>query len=387
VTPPPSADDHDDVQAEMAARLPADVQCLRYCSRSFWRFPDFIDRYVSWWIRHPEPGSRFEKRIKKLRWLPDFVLIMILRQQKYDGLIWHDGNQVLTHIFYARSGGDVMPFSLAVSEAMKGRGLGKWIFLDFVLRYAPGLSGARRCRVGADGHWLPLVVSEYLANREDLLGIVIDEQNWVTYGLDTGGAPAEVTGTTPEGRLDLKRWFPPLGGDRPEPYPLEVFERPVVYSKGTWFRWLSDVDRYVLDWLKRPEPGSRFERETRRLRWLPGRLPLVVLAAAGYEGLVYVHEKRILGHVFYHLAADELRVFHFFVDPELRGRDVGWRVALSTLAHARSMGARVVRIGAGGDRRVSTLWKTIRRFEHELDVRVHLDEGWIEILGRDSSAA
>ena len=188
-------------------------------------------------------------------------------------------------------------------------------------------------------------------------------------------------------RLDLRRWFPPLGGDRPEPFPLDVFQEPVVYSRRSWFRALDPVDRYVLEWLKQPDPGSRFERESRRLRWLPGRLPLMVLAASGYEGLIYVHRGRILAHVFYSREGDEMRVFHFYVDPELRGRDVGWRVALSILVHAREMGARVVRIGAGGDRRVNVLWKTIRRFEHELDVRVHLGAGWIEILGSGPSAA
>ena len=61
------------------------------------------------------------------------------------------------------------------------------VILYFVLEYAPTLPGARRCRVGADGHWLPIFVAEYIKQREGRLSVSIDADNWVTFHDDQQG--------------------------------------------------------------------------------------------------------------------------------------------------------------------------------------------------------
>ena len=187
VTETPPADAGDSVESELIKRLPEGTGRVLYCDRPVLRRSDFIDRYVAWWIRHPDPGSRFEKRTRWLRALPDMALISLLRLGRYDGLIYHHGENVVTHIFYVQKGEDVHPFSLAVSDDYQGLGLAKWLFLYFVLEYAPTLQGARRCRVGADGHWLPIFVAEYIKQREGRLNVSIDADNWVTFHDDPQG--------------------------------------------------------------------------------------------------------------------------------------------------------------------------------------------------------
>src|SRR5262249_37297662 len=63
--------------------------------------------YVAWWIRHPDPGSSFERATGHLIDQPDDALIKTLRGMDYDGLLYRQDGKILGHVFFQRHGSDL----------------------------------------------------------------------------------------------------------------------------------------------------------------------------------------------------------------------------------------------------------------------------------------
>src|SRR5207302_1751189 len=55
--------------------------------------------YVDWWIRHPDPGSRFEWAMRPLRKVPEAAVVPTLRDKGYDGLLYQRQGEILGHVF------------------------------------------------------------------------------------------------------------------------------------------------------------------------------------------------------------------------------------------------------------------------------------------------
>src|ERR1043166_4947563 len=60
--------------------------------------------YVAWWIRHPDPGSSFERATRHLIDQPDDSLINTLRGMNYDGLLYRQDGKIVWHAFFQRHG-------------------------------------------------------------------------------------------------------------------------------------------------------------------------------------------------------------------------------------------------------------------------------------------
>jgi hypothetical protein len=69
------------------------------------------------------------------------------------------------------------------------------------------------------------------------------------------------------------------------------------------------VTAYLGWWIRHPDPLSRFERATRRLPKMPDAALVAELLKMGYDGLLYLREGEIGGHVFFHSRRGSVRIF------------------------------------------------------------------------------
>src|SRR5690349_4034275 len=76
---------------------------------------------------------------------------------------------------------------------------------------------------------------------------------------------------------------------------------------------------YLRWWIANPDPSGRFARKTRWLRWLPAPVLTWILLALGYDGLIFVSEDGIIGHVFFQRRGDALHGFSTAVSDEFAG--------------------------------------------------------------------
>jgi hypothetical protein len=107
--------------------------------------------YLAWWIRHPEPGSSFERATRHLIDLRDAALIETLLRMDYDGLLYRDDGEIVWHVFFQRHGADLCAFSCSVGEQSRGGGVWPTIAADFTA-FASALAGVRRARWGSGNH-------------------------------------------------------------------------------------------------------------------------------------------------------------------------------------------------------------------------------------------
>lgn len=62
------------------------------------------------------------------------------------------------------------------------------------------------------------------------------------------------------------------------------------------------VREYVTWWIRNPDPAGTFAAKTRWLRKLPPPLLFHLLLTLGYDGLLYVTEGTVMGHLFFSVA-------------------------------------------------------------------------------------
>jgi hypothetical protein len=137
------------------------------------------------------------------------------------------------------------------------------------------------------------------------------------------------------------------------------------------------VASYVLWWVRNAERGGRFAAKARWLRWLPAPVIFHLLLRLGYDGLIYIAENAVIGHLFFQRHGDSLHGFSIGVDRRRQGRSYPLVIVLDFLAHAASSSGIVrARVGTGRSRFCRLPLEIVKRRETELAWRVGAD-GWV----------
>jgi hypothetical protein len=134
------------------------------------------------------------------------------------------------------------------------------------------------------------------------------------------------------------------------------------------------VREYLLWWIAHPDPAGRFATQTRWLRCLPAGVRVRALFALGYDGLVYLKDGAVMGHVFFQCHGGMLHGFSTAVTDPFDGRGYSVVMMLDFVAHAHnSPGITGVRIGAGQNNVTRRFLERIIKHEDQLGWRVSLD--------------
>ena len=136
--------------------------------------------YVSWCIRHPNPGSHFEKATMHLLGLSDAELIIALRRLQYDGLLYRYKSEVVGHIFFQRHDSDLCAFSVWVGEEFRTSKVWATFSLDFVA-LASSLAEIKRVRAGAGNSRITLHVLALLNPHAEGLGWKLSADGWINF--------------------------------------------------------------------------------------------------------------------------------------------------------------------------------------------------------------
>jgi len=139
-----------------------------------------VQRYLAWWIDHPDPTGRFAAKMRWLRWLPSSLLVRILFALGYDGLIFMNGDTVVGHIFYQRRSCEIHGFSVFVAKEFEGVGYGVVMAFDYVA-FAARATRVKKARMGGGKNRVNRRLQQLLRNHETKLGWRVDEDGWVTF--------------------------------------------------------------------------------------------------------------------------------------------------------------------------------------------------------------
>jgi hypothetical protein len=137
------------------------------------------------------------------------------------------------------------------------------------------------------------------------------------------------------------------------------------------------VREYVSWWIGHADPAGTFAAKTRWLRRLAPPLLLRILLTLGYDGLVYVKEDAIIGHVFFQRRSAAMHGFSTSVTEAFDGRGYSVVMMMDYVAYAsQAPGIEKVRVGTGQNNVTRRLLQRIRKHEGRLGWNVGLD-GWI----------
>jgi hypothetical protein len=138
-----------------------------------------VAQYLAWWIRHPNPGSAFDRATRHLIDQPDSPLIETLLGMHYDGLLYRRDGEIGGHVFFQRHGADLCAFSCSVGKSRPGK-VWATIAADFTA-YAAALAGVRRVRWGSGNH---PITGQFLALIEPhaaKLGWHVFADGWIEF--------------------------------------------------------------------------------------------------------------------------------------------------------------------------------------------------------------
>jgi hypothetical protein len=108
------------------------------------------------------------------------------------------------------------------------------------------------------------------------------------------------------------------------------------------------VAAHVAYWARNPDPGSNFARIIGRLPEIPDAALAASLGQRGYDGLVYVDDKEIVGHCFFQRRDTELHGFAVWVAEHQRGGKLMAIACFDFIAYASACpGITRARIGTG----------------------------------------
>jgi hypothetical protein len=139
---------------------------------------------------------------------------------------------------------------------------------------------------------------------------------------------------------------------------------------------------YLVWWITHPDPAGAFAARTRWLRWLPASLLLRILFALGYDGLVYVNDEVVVGHVFFQRRGSELHGFSTAVSEPFGASGYSVAIMLDYVAYASDVpGIQRARVGRGQNNVTRRFLQRLRKHERQLEWRVDAD-GWITFLRR-----
>lgn len=143
--------------------------------------------HTAWWIKHPDPEGLFAKWTWAIRWISEGILIWLLCQARYDGLLFLNDNEdrVVGHIYCQAH--SIRPwqhglhlFAIWRHEDEKGTDLSLSMLDEFFL--LAWRRGWRRTRLGTNRNEKMVALRErYFAARRNLPFQVIPGDNgWVT---------------------------------------------------------------------------------------------------------------------------------------------------------------------------------------------------------------
>jgi RimJ/RimL family protein N-acetyltransferase len=134
---------------------------------------------------------------------------------------------------------------------------------------------------------------------------------------------------------------------------------------------------YLIWWIRHPDPTGMFATRTRWLRWLPAPLLLRLLFARGYDGLVYVKDDVVVGHVFFQRRGPALHGFSIGVNEPFTGTGYSVAMLFDYVAYASQVPGIVrVRVGRGQNNTTRRFLQRLRKYEDQLAWRVD-DDGWV----------
>jgi hypothetical protein len=137
------------------------------------------------------------------------------------------------------------------------------------------------------------------------------------------------------------------------------------------------VRDYTLWWIANPGPGSTFDSRTWWRRRLPARCALWVLTALKYDGLVYLHDDTIVGHVFFQRHGSRLHGFSTAVHDGFEGGGHSVVMMLDFVAYAAGTpGITAARVGRGQNNTTRRLLSRLERHADALGWGVD-EDGWV----------
>jgi hypothetical protein len=194
---------------ELAGELPArwlaqrmlfkDIAGLQKAVPAPWLVSDHPRRserqvrdYIMRWVARPVSGSCFAVRTRWLRWLPSRLLVRLLANRGYDGLLYALPDRIIGHVFFQRHGDAIHIFSAAVDEEFEGRGYSGVMLLD-CLTHASGLKGVTLARMGTGANVFTQRFLQRLRRHEAALGWQVGEDGWVEFNPGLMNAEQAIT--------------------------------------------------------------------------------------------------------------------------------------------------------------------------------------------------
>lgn len=156
-----------------------------------------------------------------------------------------------------------------------------------------------------------------------------------------------------------------------------VFQSPtVIGDRPLLGRPLDMVDRYILNWIRNPDPNGSFSKVSRWVSWVPDKALLGLMRGLKYDGLVFSEPGQIVAHSFYQRHGDALHMFSVAVSNGFEGRGCAEKALLAFLEHGRSVdGITKVRLGAGGHPATARICEKFAARAEELGV-IPGENGW-----------
>jgi len=144
------------------------------------RIAGAVTAYLGWWIRHPDPLSRFERTTRQLPKMPDAALVAALLKMGYDGLLYQQEGEIVGHVFFQRHGADLCAFSSSIGERYRGGKRWAIFSIDFVA-FASQIPDVTRARVGGGNHPITRGLVALLKPHVSGLGWRVSRDGWVYF--------------------------------------------------------------------------------------------------------------------------------------------------------------------------------------------------------------
>lgn len=140
---------------------------------------------------------------------------------------------------------------------------------------------------------------------------------------------------------------------------------------------------YLSWWIQHADEGSAFAAVLKSLADTPDEALIEILQQRRYDGLCYLFEDEIVGHVFFQKHDTEICAFSAAVSPQFRGGRLWVSISLDFVAYAARVPAiRRASVGTGRNPVARHLIKLIARHATALGWRA-MQDGWIEFAPPD----
>lgn len=157
---------------------------------------------------------------------------------------------------------------------------------------------------------------------------------------------------------------------------FEVFPQLPSESEVVSLQW-----NYVLQAVRKPNPGSDFDLKTRWFRnWMPDNLLLFIIYMMGYNGYLMYRGHQIIGHMFYQKRGAFWYSFSLCIREDYRGKGLSRLLMSTILEHAyHSKKISGIRMGKGTHPIVERIRHKIVMNKTSLSFLVHpsKEPGWV----------